>query len=448
MSQEQIDARKALCELLSPLFRPHPGFEVSTNSASLRVEDNRVSWPIQSPSTAADVRVCITIDSEEPALASTGPFGLYYKADCDSHVPPQLPDYIKGLARRLSRRDSPRFRARIRHLLRRHRRTAKTASFATPTPPTPPEEVIYYGNTLELRPTIRCNQNCRFCNTGPDADNVMDGKEPTIAAIGEASRKPEITRLVVSGGEPTLLSFLPELIREASRSDFGEVNLQTNGVLLDTCERAAPVYDAGLSSVFFSLHSADAETSDSITGMPGGFERTCRAVDIALERENLRVSLNMVLHSDNYRQVKDVVSLACTRWRAEVELVLSYVFPSHRAQDDPTLFPRIPQLQPHLLKGLQLAKERGLKVALAGRCGVPLCAVPGFESCHKDMMEEPTRRPTPDSLNVSSDPERQALVGDKTHADFCVRCRYYDRCPGLPEQLVEMGWFDDLSPVE
>jgi radical SAM protein with 4Fe4S-binding SPASM domain len=79
-----------------------------------------------------------------------------------------------------------------------------------------------------------------------------------------------------TGGEPTLIPELPELIQYAK--DLGmRVNLITNGTLVDN-DLAMKLADHGLDSAQVSLEGVTAETHDHIVQKKGAFAKTVSAV--------------------------------------------------------------------------------------------------------------------------------------------------------------------------
>lgn len=75
-----------------------------------------------------------------------------------------------------------------------------------------------------------CNFRCPFCHNGGlalgnDADGIMS--TPELLAFLD-SRRGRLQAVCISGGEPTLHQYLPELISEIKSRGF-EVKLDTNG---------------------------------------------------------------------------------------------------------------------------------------------------------------------------------------------------------------------------
>jgi molybdenum cofactor biosynthesis enzyme MoaA len=113
-----------------------------------------------------------------------------------------------------------------------------------------PEQSTFY--TIGVDVTHRCNMECSNCyspvRTIPDV-----AKEDLIRFFSRLGQKTEIR---LTGGEPTLRSDLPELIRAIN--DLGHrAAIMTNGLRLADRAYAQLLFDAGLKFVAISVNGAD-----------------------------------------------------------------------------------------------------------------------------------------------------------------------------------------------
>ncbi|MFF4499933.1 radical SAM protein [Streptomyces sp. NPDC001401] len=109
---------------------------------------------------------------------------------------------------------------------------------------------------VDLRPIGRCNLDCPFC-FGPRHEIPTMPRENALR-IAAKLREESVQGVVISGGEPTLLQYLADLVGELSMPlPYGHpprVVLSTNGLApLRTMERVLP----GLSWIALPLESAD-----------------------------------------------------------------------------------------------------------------------------------------------------------------------------------------------
>jgi molybdenum cofactor biosynthesis enzyme MoaA len=167
---------------------------------------------------------------------------------------------------------------------------------------TPPQDG--QGSFSEiLRITARCDQRCVFCNAREDIG--APPPDALIARLDELGRQ-GVRRAVFSGGEPTLVSALPELIAHARAAGIPEVELQTNAIGAARPGVATALRQAGVTSAFVALHAHEAELSDALTCAPGTFSKTVAGIR-ALMAASIPVTLNIVIQRRNYRILADYV---------------------------------------------------------------------------------------------------------------------------------------------
>ena len=155
-----------------------------------------------------------------------------------------------------------------------------------------------------------CNAACHHCfywqNLGPKNKGL---KIEDIERISKSA--PAFRTLLLSGGEPTLRSDLPQIINLfKSNNLIKNVSIPTNGILPERIERIATEITS-LSpqlNVSFNL-SIDgfAEIHDVIRGVEGNFNRSMESLErlarLAQKKPNFRVVVNTVICADNYHQV-------------------------------------------------------------------------------------------------------------------------------------------------
>ena len=146
--------------------------------------------------------------------------------------------------------------------------------------------------------TERCNSNCLMCSQPPqDRDDVDALTERNLELIRQIESAPK--RLVITGGEPTLLGRKLFYILSALRDRFPEtyVHMLTNGRAF-----AWPAYTARLADIRHSnfmlgvpVYSDDAAIHDYVVQAKGAFDQTVIGLH-QLARHGLRVEIRVVLH--------------------------------------------------------------------------------------------------------------------------------------------------------
>jgi cyclic pyranopterin phosphate synthase len=159
---------------------------------------------------------------------------------------------------------------------------------------------------LRISLTQRCNLKCVFCHMEgqPVAREELSAEE--IVRAVRAGTRIGIDRVKLTGGEPTLRTDLPEIIR-GIRPLLREISMTTNGLRLP--ELAGPLRAAGLDRVNVSLPSLDPATYERLTGVDG-VDRVLRGIRAAGEAGLRPIKINVVaLHgsTDGGDSVRDLV---------------------------------------------------------------------------------------------------------------------------------------------
>jgi hypothetical protein len=161
--------------------------------------------------------------------------------------------------------------------------------------------------------TSRCNLGCPVCF----ADSDGSGKDVDLAILermfAQVMERTGGCNLQLSGGEPTVRSDLPEIIRMARGAGFQFVQLNTNGLrLADDPGLAASLRDAGLSSVFLQFDGVRDEVFTALRGRKL-LRRKRQAIDHLAEADLGVVLVPTVVRGLNMDQLWDIVRFGLER---------------------------------------------------------------------------------------------------------------------------------------
>lgn len=226
-----------------------------------------------------------------------------------------------------------------------------------------------------IRTGFLCNQDCGICWQ----DRAWGRHSPDqVLRWIEDLRDAGATALILSGGEPTLDPRLTDYIRHARALGFTQVTLETNAIQCAKPGLAERLRDAGVTTAFVSLHSADAETSDAITRAPGTHARTVKGAH-ALLTAGLPVKFNAVMTQEGIAHLDALPDFLHREFSAYGDrvlgLMLSYPTEPYDASLAPSIVPEPVTLRRVLRATLDRAFALGLNPhGLDGPCGPPLCA--------------------------------------------------------------------------
>ena len=285
----------------------------------------------------------------------------------------------------------------------------------------------------KLDVATRCNQNCVFCFS-QEAEPACQSRDQ-YAGLFAYLKARGIDGVVFSGGEPTLVPELPEIIAVAVEAGLLNVTLETNAIQFRSRGLADRYRQAGLQAAFVSLHSPDGATVDRITGTPGSLTRTVDGVKNLLAAD-IEVHLNCVVNRYNHPQLSQLVRFVADELPGATSLTFSYVAPLGRALNNRDVVPRITETVSNLATALKLAEELGVIAFVPGRCGIPHCLLPGLERFFLDYRMR----------NIAPATHHRSLH-DRVKPAFCGRCRMDRHCQGLWASYARMYGTGELTPL-
>lgn len=179
--------------------------------------------------------------------------------------------------------------------------------------------------------TYECINACEFCAVSNRVRRPIPW--PRLQEILREHRAAGVTHLDLDGGEPTLHPNLLDALRLARELGYREVNVTSNGRRLADRQAAADLLATGVGSVLVSLHGADADVHDAVTGAPGAFDETLAGLRnlVALRPAGVDLGVNVTVCRRNVDVLEDLVALVQREGVDKVNLQLVTPFGAARA---------------------------------------------------------------------------------------------------------------------
>ncbi|MBN1770440.1 MAG: radical SAM protein [Deltaproteobacteria bacterium] len=277
------------------------------------------------------------------------------------------------------------------------------------------------GSIHERRHWVRivaaCNNHCCFCLDRRSLDGSLRPRTEIEAEL-RAGRAAAATRLILSGGEPTLHPHLPELIRRARELGYGWVQIITNGRRLAYPTFFQALLDAGLDEVTFSIHGSGPQVHDAMVGVPGAFAQSFAGLRAALAA-GLVVSVDIVLTRRNLADVPTLIRRTLDAGVREYDIL--WLTPFGGAAEHLSRPQRMflePADAPAVHRILELAR-RGGAVVWTNR--IPLAYLEGYEG----LVQDPSK--LEDELRG-----RRPMLDRLVHEGLPLPCRDRRRCARCP----------------
>ncbi len=213
-----------------------------------------------------------------------------------------------------------------------------------------------------VRLTFDCNDHCVFCLDSDSHNGDMRDRDDVKRQILEG-RRAGATRLILSGGEPTIHPNYVEFVHLGRQAGYPKIQTVTNGRMFSYGDFLERCLDAGLSEITFSIHGPNAKVHDALVGTKGAFEQEMTGLRSALahrsaSRDGLPiVNIDIVVNRGNVRVLPEMLALFYGMGVKEFDLL--QVVPFGRAFTDgkDTLFYDLAEMRPYIQEALAYSKR-------------------------------------------------------------------------------------------
>ena len=367
-----------------------------------------VDLAVEAARDGRTVRLTLSPDAARPAFRRTRHFGLSYAGDLDADVRRVLEAVTWLVAKREG-------------ALSEARRMLLARGYAI------------VDGVLSARLTLACNERCVFCFASEEApENVPDlvadpatlvADLPLLASLGLRS-------LLITGGEPTLVPLLPDLLGAARAAGFTDLELQTNARRFADPRFVERVRGALPDRAFVSLYAVDQAAYQALGRTRADVAERLQGLGVLLDL-GVRTSVNVVLVRETLPALGDLVAALHARFGARLEMVtFSMVAPFGLAWKEPAQIPRLSEVAPVLGPALLRAEELGLTPRIPAGCSLPACVLPGLVRFFQDAAASP-----------------QAAREGKGKPASCRRCARTRSCPGVWSRYRELYGDAELVPL-
>ncbi|RLB47349.1 MAG: hypothetical protein DRJ42_25570 [Deltaproteobacteria bacterium] len=232
-----------------------------------------------------------------------------------------------------------------------------------------------------VRLTYECNDRCIFCLDSDTHDGEMRDPEEVKAQILDGRRK-GATRLILSGGEPTIHPRFVDFVKLGRLAGYAKVQTVTNGRMFRYREFIIRAIDAGLGEITFSIHGPNARIHDALVGVKGAFDEEVEGLRHALADGRVIVNIDVCVNRGNVKVLPEIIETFVAMGVREYDLL--HVIPFGRAwrEGQNTLFYDLAEAAPSLQKAFAHSREPGMHIWL-NRFPPEHCE--GFE----DLIQDP-----------------------------------------------------------
>lgn len=288
-----------------------------------------------------------------------------------------------------------------------------------------------------VRLTFDCNDHCVFCLDADAHDGTIRSQEDVKRQILDG-RRIGATRLILSGGEPTIHPKYVDFIRLGSLAGYPKIQTVTNGRMFAYDDFLRRCLDAGLSEITFSLHGPNARVHDALVGTKGAFDEEMRGLRNALAHRDATgtpiVNVDVVVNRANVKHLAEMLEMLLALGVGEFDLL--QVVPFGRAFRDgrDTLFYDLAEARPHIQAVLAYSKRPDVHIWMNR---FPPQHLEGFEH----LIQDPYKL-NDEVRGRKEEFARWIETGEPLDCRDPARCRYCyleKLCDSLVETMDRVG---------
>ncbi|MGE0328453.1 MAG: radical SAM protein, partial [Polyangiaceae bacterium] len=294
-----------------------------------------------------------------------------------------------------------------------------------------------------VRLSYDCNNKCTFCLDSLAHVGTMRSNLDVKIQIVEG-RKKGASRLILSGGEPTMHPNFLDFVKLGKRAGYPKVQTVTNGRMFAYPEFLDRAAENGLDEITFSLHGHNAKIHDALVATPGAFVQETAGLKAALASGRFIVNVDIVINKQNVKHLPEMLE-TFIGWGVK-EFDLLHIIPFGNAWGP---------AKEHLfydLEGNEEALQRAFEYSRRPDVHIWLNRFPPpFTEGFEELIQDPYKM-NDEVRGRREEFDKYLSIGRKLSCRQPERCHYCylnQLCDGLDDALDErqQGRVDELRLV-
>ena len=279
-----------------------------------------------------------------------------------------------------------------------------------------------------------CNLACDYCTITPEMRRRALSTAQVMDALARG-RALGYDAVSFTGGEPTIRPDLLALIRAARARGFGDVKLQSNGLMLAHAPNVDALIAAGVNRFHVSIHTHDAAAYDALVARDGSYPLMVAALE-HLAARGVTLNADVILKRDTFAKLPD--ALAWLHARGVRAAHLWFVSLTDGNRDRLDSMPRMTEVVPVMRRAFAWAREHAMDVR---SLHVPRCLL-GDDAPHAlDPGAGRVMVVTPEATFELRDSKLAGTV----HVPACEGCAHRAICPGVRPDYLERYGDDEIA---
>lgn len=293
---------------------------------------------------------------------------------------------------------------------------------------------------VDIKIGFQCNNRCKFCVQGSKRDYLPAKSKKEIKDSLKESFVKGKRGVVFTGGEPTLHPHFLELVRYAKRTEFKEIQIQTNGRMFAYNDFCLKTIKAGANQFAPALHGPNAKIHDFLTSVKGSFEQTVKGIK-NLKKMNQYVLTNTVITATNAKYLPQIAKLLVDLGVDQYQFAFLHIS-GRAAENKDWIVPQKTKILKYIKEGLDIGIKAHKKVMTEA---IPYCLMKGYEDYIAEKIIPPSI--VYDAGFVVEDYAQYRKNKGKAKGPNCRQCKYYKICEGPWKEYPEIFGWDEFKPI-
>lgn len=293
---------------------------------------------------------------------------------------------------------------------------------------------------LSIHLTDQCNNSCRFCVVDSYQGRKEKVNQRFVYHYLKENANKGYERVNIHGGEPTVLSELPEILQYIRDFQYPTVSLQTNARLLSDPVFAKQICDLGVDLFVVSMHGKDAKQQDDLTMQEGSFQEAVQGIKNVVGLGK-KVRTNTVVCKQNKDDLVEVVTLCMDLGAAHINI--SGMHPTGKAfQNFELVVPRYSEIISSVKRAADVTQERGVVCTLEG---FPLCILGDHKKYCISWDKE--RYKLLFRTFILDDYDTFMRTKERTEGEKCKACVALEQCGGVYNEYLKFHNWDEFATI-
>jgi MoaA/NifB/PqqE/SkfB family radical SAM enzyme len=267
----------------------------------------------------------------------------------------------------------------------------------------------------------------------------------------------------ISGGEPSILPYWFEILKQIQYYGFRNIACITNGYKFSDPEFTYKSKQHGLNELLFSLHGNKEETHDGMTGVKGSYKKIHLAISSAC-RYDIKRRINVVVTKDNYKELPELARYA--NYISPVAFnFLPFRMENSASKENALKYTKAAK---YIKKAIDIL-NKDIKISVRY---IPFCVMEGYEQyvagylqrmfdeyewseyCIRKFENVRFARDVPeldcetDKWQLEIDAIHKSIKHVANHKLSCLKCKYLNVCDGIWYSYADIWGTDEFNPIE